>query len=120
MEHQVESRPIRYCILTISRCIHAVTIECCAGLFRVSYIVARTAFNDLTIYENMMVCLNSKTIIKSNSVQNPVGSMPTIWNEHSATDSMKSALLWDIRNSQSPRVQRMVSALRSPQGGLPV
>ena len=46
--------------------------------------------------------------------------MPTVWNDATATDHMKSTLLWDIRNRQSPGIQRMVSALRSPQGGLPV
>ena len=45
--------------------------------------------------------------------------MPNIFNDPASTPQMKSQLLWDIKNSQSPGVQHVVNALRSPKG-LPV
>ena len=39
-----------------------------------------------------------------------------MWNDVAATPAQKSALLWDIRRLQSPGLQRMMDALRTPMG----
>jgi hypothetical protein len=52
--------------------------------------------------------------------QNPVGTMPVIWNDLLATPALKTRLLFDIKRAQSAGVQRMVDAFRSLRGDLPV
>jgi hypothetical protein len=61
-----------------------------------------------------------RLVDKVNLFKNPVGTMPTIWNDLNATDPLKSALLWDIKRAQSAGIQRMMDAWRSPRGDLPV
>jgi hypothetical protein len=54
------------------------------------------------------------------SQQNPVGTMPVIWNDLAATPALTTRLLFDIKRAQSAGVQHMVNAFRSPRGDLPV
>ena len=49
-------------------------------------------------------------------LQNPMGTIPTVWNDDTATEADKTALLFDIRRSQGPGLLRMMDALRTPKG----
>ena len=45
-----------------------------------------------------------------------MGSCPTLWNEETASEAEKSALLWAIRERQGAGVTRMLDAFRTPLG----
>ena len=42
--------------------------------------------------------------------------MPNIWNDEMASESQKTALLYEIRRNQSPGLIRMMDALHTPSG----
>ena len=66
---------------------------------------------DIMLIECYILC--SYTV---NPPQNPVGTMPTIWNDSLATVGQKNQLLFNVRNSMGPGLTRMISALRTPAG----
>ena len=84
------------------------------------YRVAKSAFVDTVMFNNMKVGEGCKYSIKLLYSQNPVNTMPVVWNDEHATPALKSQLLWEIRRRQSPGIVRLFDAFRSPEGGLPV
>ena len=120
-----------------TRRVHGVPYNVIQGLFNVDYATARACFPDMVMCDVMTVrssllmegmlidwtyqlyflgplllAQNPQYIIP----QNPMGTMPTVWNDDSATDAQKSRLLWDIRANQGPGPVRMMDALRTPLG----
>ena len=48
--------------------------------------------------------------------QNPMGTQPTVWNDPDGTPELRTQLLWDIRQQQSPGDIHIMDALRTPAG----